>query len=133
MAAKQARGHKDIFAKDIAWGQGTGPGIQYARFLLDEENAATSPMVILSKFEPGEVVDPHTHGCNYFEYIIEGSQRVGKVNFERGDVRWAAAGTGYGPIVVGPEGCTVLIVFQEAAKSNTIPLGKAKKLAEAAA
>jgi hypothetical protein len=35
---------------------------------------------------------------------------------------------------VGPAGCTVLIVFQEAAKSNTIPLGKAKgKLAEAAA
>ena len=34
----------------------------------------------------------------------------------------------YGPIVVGPEGCTVLIVFQEAAKSNTIPLGKAKRL-----
>jgi len=126
-----ARGHKDIFARDIVWGQGTGPGIQYARFLLDEENAATSPMVILSKFEPGEVVEPHTHGCNYFEYIIEGSQRVGKVDFKVGDVRWASAGTGYGPIVVGPEGCTVLIVFQEAAKSNTIPLGKAKAKLEA--
>lgn len=133
MAGKrQARGHKDIFARDIVWGQGTGPGIQYARFLLDEENAGGSPMVILSKFEPGEVVEPHTHGCNYFEYIIEGSQRVGKTNFAAGDVRWASAGTGYGPIVVGPEGCTVLIVFQEAAKSNTIPLGKAKNLAAAA-
>lgn len=126
------RGHKDIFAEDIVWGQGTGPGIQYARFLLDEENAAASPMVILSKFAPGEVVDPHTHGCNYFEYIIEGSQKVGKVEFKAGDVRWASAGTGYGPIKVGPEGCTVLIVFQEAAKSNTIPMGKAKKKLEAA-
>jgi anti-sigma factor ChrR (cupin superfamily) len=127
------RGHKDIFAKDIAWAPGSDPGVQYARFLLDEENAAGSPMVILSTFEPGATVAPHTHGCNYFEYIIEGSQMVGKVNFEKGDVRWAAGGAGYGPIVVGPEGCTVLIVFQEAAKANTIPLGKAKKLAEAEA
>jgi anti-sigma factor ChrR (cupin superfamily) len=131
--AMAGKGHKDIFAKDIEWRPGTGDGIQYARFLLDEDNAATSPMVILSKFEPGEVVDPHTHGCNYFEYIIEGSQMVGKTNFVTGDVRWASAGTGYGPIKVGPEGCTVLIVFQEAAKSNTIPLGKAKMVAEAAA
>ena len=123
-------GHRDIFAADIAWGQGASPGIQYARFLLDEDNAASSPMVILSKFEPGEVVDPHTHGCNYLEYIIEGSQRVGKTDFAKGDVRWARAGTGYGPIVVGPEGCTVLIVFQEAAKSNTIPLGKVRSLPE---
>jgi anti-sigma factor ChrR (cupin superfamily) len=125
------RGHKDIFAKDIVWAKGTSPGIQYSRFILDEENPATSPMVIMSKFEPGEVVEPHTHACNYFEYIIEGSQMVGKVNFAAGDVRWAAGGTGYGPIKVGPEGCTVLIVFQEAAKAVTIPLGKAKNKVEA--
>jgi len=119
-----ARGHKDIFARDIAWADGTEPGIRYARFLLDDENPATSPMVILSKFAPGAVVEPHTHACNYLEYIVEGSQMVGKVNFEAGDVRWAAGGTGYGPIKVGPEGCTVIIVFQEAAKGIAIPLGK---------
>ncbi len=118
--------HKDIFAQDIVWGQGSGPGIQYARFLLDEQNAATSPMVIMSKFEPGAEVEPHAHGCNYFEYIIEGSQKVGKLNFKAGDVRWASGNTGYGPIKVGPEGCTVLIVFQEAAKGIMIPKGKAK-------
>lgn len=127
------RGHKDIFAKDIAWGEGTSPGVKYARFLLDEENAGKSPMVILSTFEPGAEVEPHTHGCNYFEYIIEGSQRVGKVDFNVGDVRWAAGGTGYGPIKVGPEGCTVLIVFQEAQGGIAIPLGKAKQKAEASA
>ena len=126
------RGHRDIFAKDIAWGEGASPGIRYARFLLDEDKAAESPMVILSTFAPGEVVEPHSHGCNYLEYIIEGSQRVGKVNFEAGDVRWAKGGTGYGPITVGPEGCTVLIVFQEAGLANTIPMGKARAALAAA-
>ena len=95
------RGHRDIFAKDIEWGQGTGPGVQYARFLMDEDDT-TSPLVILTNFEPGEVVEPHTHGTNYFEYVVSGEQTVGKTKFGPGDVRFAKAGTGYGPIVIGP-------------------------------
>ncbi len=126
------RGHRDIFARDIEWGQGTGPGIQYARFLMDEDDT-NSPLIILTKFAPGEVVDPHTHGTNYFEYVIEGEQTVGKTVFGKGDMRFAKAGTGYGPIVIGPEGCTVVIVFQEATAANTIPVGKAKALALAEA
>lgn len=124
------RGHRDIFAKDILWGQGTGPGVSYARFLMDEDDTS-SPLVILTKFAAGEVVAPHTHGTNYFEYVIEGEQTVGKTKFGPGDVRFAKAGTGYGPIVIGPDGCTVIIVFQEATGANTIPLGKAKQRAEA--
>lgn len=120
------RGHRDIFAADIEWGQGTSPGIQYARFLMDEDDTS-SPLIILSKFEPGEVVEPHTHGANYFEYVIEGEQTVGKVKFGAGDIRFAKAGTGYGPITIGPDGCTVLIVFQEATGGNMIPKGKASE------
>jgi anti-sigma factor ChrR (cupin superfamily) len=127
------RGHKDIFAGDIPWAEGVSPGVRYARFLLDEANAAQSPMVILSTFALGAEVEPHTHGCNYLEYIIEGSQTVGKTRFGKGDVRWAAGGAGYGPIKVGPEGCTVLIVFQEARGGVTIPLGKARQKVEAPA
>lgn len=124
------RGHRDIFAADIEWGKGSSDGIQYARFLMDEDDTS-SPLIILSKFEPGEVVEPHTHGANYFEYVIDGEQTVGKVTFRAGDIRFAKAGTGYGPIRIGAEGCTVLIVFQEATGANTIPLGRARKLAEA--
>jgi anti-sigma factor ChrR (cupin superfamily) len=124
------RGHRDIFAKDIIWGQGTGPGVQYARFLMDEDDTS-SPLIILTRFAPGEVVDPHTHGTNYFEYVVSGEQTVGKTRFGPGDIRFANARTGYGPIVIGPEGCTVVIVFQDATGANTIPLGKAKALAEA--
>ena len=124
------RGHRDIFAKDIAWGLGSSPGVSYARFLMDEDDGS-SPLVILTKFSPGEVVDPHTHGTNYFEYVVEGEQTVGKTRFGPGDVRFAKAGTGYGPIVIGPQGCTVVIVFQEATGANTIPLGKARQAAAA--
>jgi anti-sigma factor ChrR (cupin superfamily) len=118
------KSHRDIFAKDIAWGKGTSAGIQYARFLMDEGDTS-SPLIILSKFEPGEVVEPHTHTANYFEYVIEGQQTVGKVTFGAGDIRIVKGGTGYGPITVGPDGCTVLIVFQQAIGAMAVPKGRA--------
>jgi len=124
--------HRDIFARDIDWISG-GEGVRFAQFLLNPQNAEESPSVILARFEPGEEINPHTHACNYLEYIVQGSQKVGKIDFEAGDVRWAAAGTGYGPIKVGPEGCTVLIVFETASKSAPLLLGKARGLDAATA
>lgn len=120
-----ARGHTDIFAHDIEWRPGTDPGVTYARFPMDPGNPQ-APLVILSRFEPGSRVAAHTHDTNYFEYIIEGEQTVGKTTFRTGDVRQVTGGTGYGPIVVGPQGCTVLIVFQEAANSIMVPMPRAK-------
>jgi len=120
------RGHRDIFADDISWLEGSSPGISYARFLMDEDDPA-SPLFILTRFEPGETVQPHTHAANYCEYVIEGEQTVGKVTFRKGDVRIVKGGTGYGPITIGPEGCTVMIVFQQASGAMMQPLGSAKK------
>ncbi len=108
--------HRDIFAADIVWREGTEDGISYARFPMDEANPH-APTLILSKFEPGTRVPPHSHGCNYCEYILEGEQRVGKVLFGKGDIRLVKGGSGYGPIMVGADGCTVLIVFQDGARS----------------
>ena len=39
------RGHRDIFAKDVAWNRGTGDGTQYARYLMDEDDTK-SPLII---------------------------------------------------------------------------------------
>ncbi|MDG2002249.1 MAG: hypothetical protein P8J20_02865 [Novosphingobium sp.] len=123
-----ARGHRDIFAKDIEWKKGTSDGIDYASYMMDEDDTE-SPLIVLSKFQPGEVVEPHTHAANYFEYVIEGEQTVGKTSFGPGDIRFAKGGTGYGPIKIGPEGCTVVIVFQEATGAMTIPKGAAAETA----
>lgn len=126
------RGHRDFFADAIEWAPGTDPGVTYARFMMDEGNA-NAPLIILSKFGPGARVEAHTHMTNYAEYIIEGEQTVGKTVFRKGDVRLAKGGAGYGPIVVGPEGCSVIIMFQEAAGAMTVPLGKARLPEEAEA
>lgn len=117
------RRHRDIFAADIDWHQGFSDGIRYARFLLDDGNVS-SPLVIVSEFEPDVEVEPHTHDANYLEYILEGEQRVGKVTFAKGDVRIVRQGTGYGPIKVGPQGCKVLIVFEQASGAASRPVGR---------
>ena len=120
MAGKR---HQDVFAKDMQWID-SGQGADFVQFSLDNDNAAAAPQVVVARFEPGQEIVPHTHACNYLEYIVTGSQKVGKTKFEAGDVRWVAGGTGYGPITIGPAGCTVLIVFQEGGKSAPIPRGK---------
>ena len=119
------RNHQYIFAADVQWRQGSDDGIQYAHFRMDETNPS-SPTMILSKFEPGARVPAHTHDSNYFEYIIEGEQAIGKQTFGKGDIRLVKGGTGYGPIVVGPNGCTVLIVFEDGSRSmlETLPRKK---------
>jgi anti-sigma factor ChrR (cupin superfamily) len=118
--------HQDIAATEVEWRDGTDPAIRYARFRMDEANPS-SPSIILSKFGPGATVAPHTHGTNYFEYIIEGEQTVGKTKFGPGDVRIVKGGTGYGPIKVGPNGCTVLIVFENGAGAATEYLPRRKQ------
>ena len=123
-----ANRHRDIFAADIDWQEGSSPGILYSRFLMDEDDTS-SPLIILTKFEPGETVEPHTHGTNYCEYVIDGEQTVGKTLFRKGDIRIVKGGTGYGPITIGPEGCTVLIVFQQATGAMMQPKGLARQQA----
>ena len=112
------RSHQDIHATDIAWSEARDAMIRFAIFSTDEKNPH-APGIILSKFDPGTRIPPHTHGSNYFEYIIEGGQTVGKKWYGKGDIRIVRAGTGYGPLVIGPEGCTALIVFEDGSGSMT--------------
>jgi anti-sigma factor ChrR (cupin superfamily) len=126
----KSRGHRDIRASDVDWRTGSEEGIRYALFSMDESDPA-APSVVLSAFRPGVIVLPHTHESNYFEYVIEGEQTVGKVTFGPGDVRIVKGGTGYGPIKVGPSGCTVLIVFQDGSRAvpKSMPMKTDRELA----
>jgi anti-sigma factor ChrR (cupin superfamily) len=115
------RRHRDIAACEIEWRDGSEPGIKFALYRTDEDNAS-SPAIVLSTFAPGTVVAPHTHVSNYFEYILEGEQTVGKTRFGPGDIRIVKGGTGYGPIQVGSDGCKVMIVFEDAAAAAMVAL-----------
>ncbi len=61
----------------------------------------------------GFVIDSgHSHQCDYAEIILHGSQQVTRRWYKAGDVRIVKAGTVYGPLVAGPEGATVIVIFR---------------------
>ena len=81
-----------------------------------------APTVFKMWFPPGCTIETHTHDCDYSEIILEGSQMVGRETLYPGDVRIGLANRGYGPLVAGPEGASVLVIFATG-DWPAIPLG----------
>lgn len=87
-------------------------GAKGTLFLVGEEGDETAPVVTYAHFPPGAVVEAHSHPCDYAEIIVAGTQQVTRRWHKAGDIRIVKAGTVYGPLVAGPEGCTVMVIFR---------------------
>ena len=59
----------------------------------------SSPTVFKVYYPPGCLIEAHTHECDYTEIIL--------------DVRLGLANRGYGPLLTGPEGASVLFIFKD--------------------
>ena len=102
------------------------PLVRMAGVILGEEGDPAAPHVFWVRNEPGYVGEPHSHQCDYMEVILEGSQKVGKKWLYPGDARIVKGGTGYGPLLAGPNGVTFLVVFSSA---NWQPIHKGRAAA----
>lgn len=87
----------------------TGVVSQMYRAGLGED----APTVFRVYYPPGCTIEAHTHDCDYTEIILEGTQRVGAQWHGPGDVRIGLANRGYGPLVAGEDGATVLFMFKD--------------------
>ncbi len=88
-------------------------GIETSQYRIGRPSEASSPTVFKAKFPPHCRVEVHTHACDYSEIILEGSQKVGTKWLHEGDIRIGLANKGYGPLIAGPEGVTVLVIFAD--------------------
>ena len=86
-------------------------GSRTSRFVVGDPDDPEAPVVFRVEFPPNCEVAAHMHDCDYAEIVLEGTQQVTRRWHKPGDVRIAKANTAYGPLVAGPEGCTVLVVF----------------------
>jgi quercetin dioxygenase-like cupin family protein len=68
-------------------------------------------MALMVHYDPGSHVPVHHHPSDYCSIVVEGSIEITRKRHEVGSVRIVKAGTAYGPLNVGPEGCTVIDVF----------------------
>lgn len=63
-----------------------------------------APQAFLVEQEPGAIVHPHFHHVDQFQVVVGGSGTIGKHPVRAISAHFAAAHTGYGPIVPGPDG-----------------------------
>ncbi|MGH3757572.1 hypothetical protein [Actinophytocola sp.] len=95
---------------DLGWSPGQG-GARVSKVTVGHQGDVNAPVIVMVEFPPHAVVPPHSHPSDYVEVILSGSQQVTGKWHHAGDVRIVKAGTGYGPLIAGPEGAVVAIVF----------------------
>jgi quercetin dioxygenase-like cupin family protein len=66
---------------------------------------------VMVRYEPGSEVPVHYHPTDYCSIVVEGTIEITRRVHEPGSVRLVKAGTAYGPLRVGDEGCTVIDIF----------------------
>lgn len=117
------RNSTDLVLDDVA--KTNHEGRRIAHIVIGEETDPSAPHMFWAKEPPGLINRPHAHATDYCEIIIEGTQRVGKKWYRPGEARLVKAGTGYGPLEAGPEGCTKIVIFATSA-FEAIEKGAAK-------
>lgn len=91
-------------------------GVPLTIFAMGDPEDPDTPAFVIFKMPPGAVLPRHSHDCQRFEVIIEGSMEVQSPeeagqHLEVGDVMLAEANEMYGPHIAGPDGFTVVEYF----------------------
>jgi hypothetical protein len=102
-------------------------GAKTYKFEIGVEGDSQAPVVFRVDFPPNCEVAPHTHNVDYCEIVLSGTQQVTRQWHKPGDIRIAKAGTAYGPLIAGPEGCSVLVIFT-GGDWPAVPLAKGDSL-----
>lgn len=88
-------------------------GAVTSQYRIGRPSDDAAPTVFKVYFPPDCRIEAHTHDCDYSEIILQGSQKVGGKWLHEGDIRIGLANKGYGPLIAGPEGATVLVIFAD--------------------
>jgi hypothetical protein len=90
-----------------------GGGYISARAMIGDFSAPhEDPHAFLVEQTPNGTVGAHFHFNRQFQVVVRGSGTLGRHPVEVGSVHYAAAETGYGPIVAGDEGLAYLTLRQ---------------------
>lgn len=109
----ERRGHVITSWDDLGTVTLESTGIKTSQYRVGLPSEPASPTIFKATFPPHCRVETHTHACDYSEIILQGSQKVGTKWLHEGDIRIGLANKGYGPLVAGPDGVTVLVIFAD--------------------
>jgi mannose-6-phosphate isomerase-like protein (cupin superfamily) len=110
-AHRPVKGQWHFSLEDPPWTEGPGGQGRFTAYPLGDDDHG--PMVVLVEYAPGVTIGVHHHESDYFSLVVSGAVTITRRSEAPGSIRLVKAGTAYGPLVVGPEGCTVLEVFAD--------------------
>ena len=87
------------------------PSSDVASVWYDFGTESNPGRVFVVKYGPGYVNSAHAHDTDYCSVVVEGSVDIARRTFGPGSIRFVKAETTYGPVVVGPDGATVIEFF----------------------
>lgn len=93
------------------WSHHSTLALKSGRYWIGDEAEGNRVLLAIIDYEPGAEVDAHAHLVDYASVVLRGSIEVTRKVEGVGSMRLVDAGTGYGPLRAGPEGCTVLDIF----------------------
>lgn len=96
---------------DPGWLDGVGGQGRFTAYPLGD--GEHDPVVSLVEYAPNVRIGVHYHDSDYFSMVLTGEIEITRRLEQPGSIRLVRAGTAYGPLVAGPEGCTVLEVFAD--------------------
>jgi hypothetical protein len=98
-----------------------GTALVQQRFTLGVEDDPDRPLLLITRFPPNVKLPRHYHGDVFMDAVVMGSSRFGEDGgwHHAGTVRWFPAKAMYGPVEAGPEGCTLLEFYVNAAGLKT--------------
>lgn len=108
---KRASLSKDTSWDELGW-QEYDNGARVSHFILGDPDDPDAPVVFTGVYPPGSRTEAHHHVNDYAEILLEGTQQITGKWHKAGDVRIVKAGTGYGPLIAGPEGCRTVVIFR---------------------
>jgi len=112
MTQRATKSHRETSWEELGFVEYAN-GIKSSQFKIGDDDDEQAPVVLIGTWPPGATVGPHSHVSDYAEIIIAGSQQVTRRWHHAGGVRIVKGRTTYGPLVAGPEGVTVLIIFRD--------------------
>lgn len=93
------------------WTQNDLLDLRSVGHLIGDRDKGDSVLVAVVDYAPHAEVPAHSHLVDYISVVVRGSIEVTKRQEGVGSIRIVRAGTGYGPLKAGPEGCTAVDIF----------------------
>lgn len=104
---------------DLEWST-SASGTRSAMLDFGDVDDEDRPMVVVVAYPPNCRVAPHHHETDYLSLMVQGDMFVTGRRHEVGSMRFVGHGTGYGPLEIGEDGCTVIDIFLH--RSGLIPV-----------